>query len=76
MIAILTKFNGLVTMAYNELRQKQSIKEAKNEKFEIAEGTLKTNFIDPLMAMECGPKDYVRLDGKLTRVNLNIITRL
>ena len=51
MIAIFTKFDGLVTMTYNELRKKQSIKEAKNKKVEIAESTLKTDFIDPLMAM-------------------------
>ena len=74
MIAIFTKFDGLVTMTYNELRKKKNIKEAKNRKLEIAESTLKTDFIDPLMAMTCGPKDYVRLDGKLTAMNRNIIT--
>ena len=73
MIAIFTKFDGLVTMTYNELRKKQSIKEAKNKKVEITESTLKTDFIDPLMAMTCGPKDYVRLDGKPSAMNHNII---
>ena len=73
MIAIFTKFDGLVTMTYNELRKKQSIKEAKNRKFEIAESTLKTDFIDPLMTMACGPKDYVRLDGEPTSMYRNII---
>ena len=76
MIAIFTKFDGLITMAFNELRKKQSIKEAKNRKFEIAESTLKANFIDPLKAMTRGPKDYVRLDGKPTRMKRNIITYL
>ena len=73
MTAIFTKFDGLVTMTYNELRKKQSIKEAKNRKLEIAESTLKADFIDPLMAMTCGPKDYVRLDGKPSAMNRNTI---
>ena len=73
MIAIFTKFDGLVMMTYNELRKKQSIKEAKNRKFEIAESTLNTDFIDPLKAMTFGPKDYVQLDGKLSAMNRNII---
>ena len=73
MIAIFTKFDGLVTMTYNELRKKKNIKEAKNKKVEIAESTLKTDFIDPLMAITCGPKDYVRLDGKPSAMNRNII---
>ena len=61
-------------MTYNELRKKKNIKEAKNRKLEIAESTLKTDFIDPLVIMTCGPKDYVRLDGKPTAMNHNIIT--
>ena len=76
MIAIFTKFDGLVTMAFNELQKNQSIKEAKNRKFKIAESTLKANFIDTLVAMACGPKDWVQLDGKLTRMKRNIITYL
>ena len=76
MIAIFTKFDGLITMAFNELREKQSIKEAKNKKFEMAESKLKTNFIDPLKAMTRGPKDYVLLDGKPTAINRNKITYL
>ena len=76
MIAIFTKFDELVTMAYNELRKKHGIKEAKNRKFEEAEGILKTNFIDPLMAMPSGPKDYMRLDGKPIRMKRDIIMHL
>ena len=76
MIAIFTKFDGLVTMTYNELQKKQSIKEAKNRKVEIAESTLRTDFIDPLMTMEFGPKDYVRLDGKPTMMSRNVFTYL
>ena len=75
-IAIFTKFDGLITMAFNELRKKQRIKEAKNRKFEVAESTLKTNFIDPLKEMARGPKDWVRLDGKPTRMKCNIISYL
>ena len=64
-IAVLTKFDGLISMAFNEMRrEKIGIKEAKAKKVERAESTLKTNFIDPLMAAACRPKDYVRLDGK------------
>ena len=76
MIAIFTKFDELVIMAYNELRKKHGIKEAKNRKFEEAEGILKTNFIDPLMAMLSGPKDYMRLDGKPIRMKRDIIMHL
>jgi len=63
-IAIFTKFDGLVTMAFNELRDKGklSIKEARNGKFERAQEQLKTNFIEPLMATASRPSDYVRLD--------------
>ena len=68
MIAIFTKFDGLVTMAFNELRKKHSIKEAKKRKFEIAESSLKTNFIEPLKEMTHGPRDCVRLDGKPARM--------
>ena len=73
MIAIFTKFDGLVTMAYNELRKKQSIKEAQNRKLEMAENSLRSYFLDPLKAMTCGPKDYVRLDGKPIAMNPNMI---
>jgi len=51
-------------MAFNELRGKEklSIKEARKGKFERAQEQLKTNFIEPLMAMAFRPSDYVRLD--------------
>ena len=46
------KFDGLVTTAYCELRDKEKlgIKEAKNQKFERAQEKLKTNFVEPLEA--------------------------
>lgn len=72
MLAIFTKFDGLVTMAFSELREELGIKEAKKKKFERAESTLKTNFVDPLMATGARPKDYVRLDGKLVHMNRDI----
>ncbi|KAI0256725.1 hypothetical protein BJV78DRAFT_1116809 [Lactifluus subvellereus] len=65
-IAIFTKFDGLVTTAYGELRDKEklSMKEAKNKKFERAQEMLKTNFVEPLQATASRPSAYVRLDGK------------
>ena len=68
-IVILTKFDSLVTTAFNELREKQklTIKDAKNKKIERAIEKAETNFIRPLEAImsESQLSDYVRLDGKL-----------
>ena len=71
-IAIFTKFDGLVSTAYGELRDKEklSMKEAKNKKFERALEKLKTNFVEPLDATASRPSDYVRLDGKLPNTNI------
>ena len=71
-IAIFTKFDGLVSTAYSELRDKEklSIKEAKNKKFERAQEKLKTNFVEPLEATASRPSDYVRLDGKPASRNI------
>lgn len=65
-IAIFTKFDGLVSTAFGDLRDKEklSIKEAKKKKFERAQEMLKTNFVEPLQATAFRPSDYVRLDGK------------
>ena len=65
-IAIFTKFDGLVSTAFGELRDKEKLsrKEAKDKKFERAREMLKTNFIEPLEATASRPSDYVRLDGK------------
>jgi hypothetical protein len=70
-IAIFTKFDGLVTTAYGELRNKEklSMKEAKKKKFERAEKELKTNFVEPLKATASQPLAYVRLDGKPAGTN-------
>jgi len=61
-VAIFTKFDGLITTAYNELRKALSIKEAKNKRFEKAKEMLNANFIEPLMAAKFRPSDHVRLD--------------
>jgi GTP-binding protein EngB required for normal cell division len=63
-IAIFTKFDGLVSTAFGELRDKEklSIKEAKNKKFGRAQEKLKTHFVDPLQATACRPSAYVRLE--------------
>ena len=46
------KFDGLISTAFGDLRHKEklSIKEAKNKKFERAQEMLKTNFVEPLQA--------------------------
>ncbi|KAI0254246.1 hypothetical protein BJV78DRAFT_1280267 [Lactifluus subvellereus] len=61
-IAIFTKFDGLVSTAYGELREIEnfSMEEAKNKKFERAQKKLETNFVEPLKASR--PSAYVRLD--------------
>jgi len=62
-VAIFTKFDGLVTTAFNELRKELNIKEAKNKRLGRAKEMLNTNFIGPLMATKFRPSDHVRLDG-------------
>jgi hypothetical protein len=71
-IAIFTKFDGLVTTAYGELRdiEEFSMKEATNKKFERAQEKLKTNFVGPLEATASRPSAYVRLDGKPASTNI------
>jgi hypothetical protein len=63
-IAIFTKFDGLVTRAFGKIRSGGfSLKEAKDRQFEQAHEMLNTDFIVPLMSMNPPPSDYVRLDG-------------
>jgi len=65
-VAIFTKFDGLVTTAFNELRKERkelNIKEAKDMRFGRAKEKLNTNFIEPLMATRFRPSDHLRLDG-------------
>ena len=74
-IAIFTKFDGLVSTAYGELRDKEkfSRKEATNRKFERAQEKLKTNFIEPLQATAFGLSEFVRLDGKPACTNMSVL---
>ncbi|KAJ7202389.1 hypothetical protein GGX14DRAFT_523982 [Mycena pura] len=60
-IAIFTKFDGLVTKAFQQLRAMKSLKEAKTESAEQAQKMLTTDFIIPLKATNFAPSDYVHL---------------
>ena len=64
-VAIFTKFDGLVTTAFNELREEHnmSLREATKNKIKTAEDMLNENFIKPLMATKFRPSGHVRLDG-------------
>jgi len=63
-VAIFTKFDGLVTTAFNELRKEgQGRKEANNKKHERAQEKLNTNFIEPLLGTKLQVSHHVRLDG-------------
>jgi hypothetical protein len=62
-IAIFTKFDGLVTSTFNELWATLSIKDATKQKFDWAQEKLNTSFIELLMMSFLRPSDYVRLDG-------------
>jgi hypothetical protein len=62
-VAIFTKFDGLVTKAFNELREDVGFgfKRANNEKVNRAETKLLMNFIEPLMTTKFPPSDHVHL---------------
>ena len=64
-VAIFTKFDGLVTTAYNELREEHgmSLREATKNKIKTAEDKLNKYFIQPLMATKFRPSGHVRVDG-------------
>ncbi|KDR79305.1 hypothetical protein GALMADRAFT_1233028 [Galerina marginata CBS 339.88] len=64
-VAVFTKFDGLVTTAFNELRKEHKdlgIKEAKNKRFARAKEKLNSDFIEPLMATKYQPSNHVQLD--------------
>ncbi|KAJ6471427.1 hypothetical protein C8R45DRAFT_418497 [Mycena sanguinolenta] len=62
-IAIFTKFDGLINEAYNELRGSgTSIPDAKNDAPERAQTILTSNFIGPLSRSKFRPSDFVRLE--------------
>jgi hypothetical protein len=65
-IAIFTKFDALVTAAFNTLRHKdnKSRKQANQEAPEIAISNLKINYIDPLLETTYRPKKHMWLKGE------------
>jgi hypothetical protein len=65
-IAIFTKFDGLISTAYGELREDDvDITEAEEKAPQSAERMLNANFIQPLRATKFQPKKYVCLKGEL-----------
>ena len=68
-IAIFTKFDGLVTKAFSELRKTHNLNEAREKKLEKATEMLSTDFIEPLKVAASGPIAYVRLEGKPSGYN-------
>ncbi|KAF7343530.1 GTP-binding protein [Mycena sanguinolenta] len=63
LIVIFTKFDGLVTKAYQQLRSEgKNIRTANTGKVELAQTMLITNYIDPLKAATFKPSAYVQLD--------------
>ncbi|KAJ6455171.1 hypothetical protein C8R45DRAFT_595153 [Mycena sanguinolenta] len=62
-IAIFTKFDGLIKAAFNELRGRgKSIPDARDGAPERAQAILTSNFIGPLNTTKFRPSDFVRLD--------------
>ena len=64
-IAIFTKFDGLIKEAFSELRGRgKSIPDAKNGAPERAQAILTSNFIGPLDETKFRPSDFVQMDGR------------
>ncbi|KAJ7085905.1 GTP-binding protein [Mycena epipterygia] len=62
-VAIFTKFDGLVTKSFNELRRSGTDRpRAHEQKVELAQERLNTNFLEPLMSTKSPPSDHVQLD--------------
>ncbi|KAJ7135732.1 hypothetical protein C8R44DRAFT_608928 [Mycena epipterygia] len=62
-VAIFTKFDGLVTKAFNDLRRSGTDRPRANQKkAELAHQRLNTHFLDPLRSMKSPPSDHVQLD--------------
>ncbi|KAF7343592.1 GTP-binding protein [Mycena sanguinolenta] len=63
LIVIFTKFDGLVTKAFQKLRAEgKNIRTATAEKLELAQRMLTTNYRDPLNGVVFKPSAYVQLD--------------
>ena len=65
-IAIFTKFDALVTAAFNTLCEdnNKSMKEVRREAPEVAIGNLKANYINPLLETKYKPKRHLHLEGR------------
>ncbi|KAF7343613.1 GTP-binding protein [Mycena sanguinolenta] len=64
LIVIFTKFDGLVTKAFQQLRAEgKNIRTANAEKVELAQRILTTNYRDRLNEAAFKPSAYVQLDG-------------
>ncbi|KAJ7015943.1 hypothetical protein C8F04DRAFT_1168287 [Mycena alexandri] len=62
-IAIFTKFDGLVTTALQKLRNEgKTRREAMADATEVAQGMLTADFVDQLNKMSFPPSDYVQVD--------------
>ena len=64
-IAIFTKFDALITMAFGTLRnkEKKSIKQAKQDAPEIAKRNLEADYVNLLLGVKYKPKASVYLTG-------------
>ena len=64
-VAVFTKFDGLVTTAFNDLREVHGMSrsEATKNMVKAAEDMLNENFIIPLTETKFRPSGHVRLDG-------------
>jgi hypothetical protein len=70
-IAIFTKFDGLISTAYGELREDDlSIAEAEEKAPQLAEEKLNAAFIGPLEKTKFRPVAHVRLKGETIYHNL------
>jgi hypothetical protein len=61
---IFTKFDGLITTVYNQLRMKLGLKEAKKQAAEDAEQHYLDNFVKPLTETQFKPATYLQLKGR------------
>ncbi|KAJ7061187.1 hypothetical protein C8F01DRAFT_1139147 [Mycena amicta] len=61
-IVVFTKYDGLVTMAFGELRRTLGRVESKEKRFDKARERLDARYIEPLKAMRYPPLGFVQMD--------------
>ncbi|KAJ7122333.1 hypothetical protein C8R44DRAFT_622326 [Mycena epipterygia] len=62
-VAIFTKFDGLVTKAFDELRRSGTDRaRAHEKKVELAQERLNVNFLEPLKSTKFPPSDHLQLE--------------